>query len=170
MKYNEKTKINAKEKNMRKRRQRDLRRNWTDCEIKSVSCLKKGSYWTNEMAWLQQLARQSYYIQYIFDNMTNLQYWSVASDYTSVRRFWHIQEADSVRIVFPFLTGSALASLFFCANRTEALDSSLLQLSICDANFSCKHSRLRSSVHFSARVSFLTSKATTHSPIWCLER
>ena len=55
-----------------------------------------------------------------------------------------------------FLTGPALARLFICASRTEALDSSLLQLSICDANFSCKHSRLRSSVHFSARVSFLT--------------
>ena len=43
-----------------------------------------------------------------------------------------------------------------CASRTEALDSSLLQLSICDANFLCKPSRLRSSAHFSARVSFLT--------------
>ena len=55
-----------------------------------------------------------------------------------------------------FLQGQHWQVFSFCASRTEALDSSLLQLSICDANFLCKHSRLRSSVHFSARVSFLT--------------
>ena len=64
-----------------------------------------------------------------------------------------------------FLQGQHWQVFSFCASRTEALDSSLLQLSICDANFSCNHSRLCSSVHFSARVSFLTSKATTLSPI-----
>ena len=50
------------------------------------------------MAWLQQLAQRRNYVQYIRDTMSNLQYYSDASEYTSVPRSWHIQKAVSVRL------------------------------------------------------------------------
>ena len=51
---------------------KEVEENWKSVEMERVA--EKSSYWTRAMAWLQQLARQSYYIQYIRDNMSNLQY------------------------------------------------------------------------------------------------
>ena len=68
MKHHENPKIKAEEKVYQEKKRKGTKAKLKRWRIqKLVRALRKRSYWTNAMAWLQQLAeaRQSYYIQYI---------------------------------------------------------------------------------------------------------
>ena len=70
--HHENPKIEAKERVHEEKKRKGPKT--IDKLPEEVSCLKKRIYWTNAMAWLQQLARQSYYVQYIRDNISNFLY------------------------------------------------------------------------------------------------